>query len=230
MTDAANTAFVVLFARFKSKQTGTTSEWTSIGMQPSGIPGIYVHDLVSTEMKAVKLFENAWVQYQLVATDADSEQVGRTDIFDERLTFAGMCSHPHPDSIHYAHCAGAMMNFPPELIHFLKKAARVAVLTGAGVSQESGLRTFRDAQSGLWAQYRPEDLATPSAFARDPKLVWDWYSHRRQQREARIQTRVIMPWWKWRGKSRSLHSSHKMWMGCITRREANIFWNCMATS
>lgn len=73
-----------------------------------------------------------------------------------------------------------MMNFPPDLIRFLKIATRVTVLTGAGVSQESGLRTFRDAQSGLWAQYRPEDLATPRAFARDPKLVWDWYSHRRQ--------------------------------------------------
>ncbi len=73
-----------------------------------------------------------------------------------------------------------MMTFPPELINFLKKATRVAVLTGAGVSQESGLRTFRDAQSGLWAQYRPEDLATPTAFARAPKLVWDWYAHRRE--------------------------------------------------
>jgi NAD-dependent deacetylase len=72
------------------------------------------------------------------------------------------------------------MNFPPELIQFLKKATRVTALTGAGVSQESGLRTFRDAQSGLWAQYRPEDLATPRAFLRDPKLVWDWYAHRRQ--------------------------------------------------
>lgn len=72
-----------------------------------------------------------------------------------------------------------MMTFPLDLIHFLKKAARVAVLTGAGVSQESGLRTFRDAQAGLWAQYRPEDLATPTAFARNPKLVWDWYAHRR---------------------------------------------------
>jgi NAD-dependent deacetylase len=73
-----------------------------------------------------------------------------------------------------------MMKFPPELIAYLKKATRVVVLTGAGVSQESGLRTFRDAQSGLWAQYRPEDLATPGAFARDPKLVWDWYAHRRE--------------------------------------------------
>ena len=73
-----------------------------------------------------------------------------------------------------------MMKFPPELISILKKATRVVALTGAVVSQESGLRTFRDAQSGLWAQYKPEDLATPTAFARDPKLVWDWYSHRRE--------------------------------------------------
>jgi NAD-dependent deacetylase len=73
-----------------------------------------------------------------------------------------------------------MMNFPPELITYLKKATRVVILTGAGVSRESGLRTFRDAQAGLWAQYRPEDLATPGAFARDPKLVWDWYAHRRE--------------------------------------------------
>lgn len=72
------------------------------------------------------------------------------------------------------------MDFPADLIRFLKKADRVAVLTGAGVSQESGLRTFRDAQSGLWAQYRPEDLASPEAFARDPKLVWDWYAFRRE--------------------------------------------------
>jgi NAD-dependent deacetylase len=72
------------------------------------------------------------------------------------------------------------MDFHPDLIRFLKKATRVAALTGAGVSQESGLRTFRDAQTGLWQQYRPEDLATPRAFARDPKLVWDWYAYRRE--------------------------------------------------
>jgi NAD-dependent deacetylase len=72
------------------------------------------------------------------------------------------------------------MTFPPEFIQLLKDAKRVAALTGAGVSQESGLRTFRDAQSGLWAQYRPEDLATPRAFERDPKLVWDWYASRRE--------------------------------------------------
>ena len=74
-----------------------------------------------------------------------------------------------------------MTNFPPELLSFLRKADRVAALTGAGASQESGLRTFRDAQTGLWAQYKPEDLASPDAFARDPKLVWDWYAMRREK-------------------------------------------------
>jgi len=67
-----------------------------------------------------------------------------------------------------------------ELIRLLQQVGRLVALTGAGVSQESGLRTFRDAQTGLWAQYRPTDLASPEAFARDPKLVWDWYAWRRE--------------------------------------------------
>ncbi len=70
--------------------------------------------------------------------------------------------------------------FPAELISLLRKSPKLVALTGAGVSQESGLRTFRDAQVGLWAQYRPEDLASPEAFRRDPKLVWDWYAWRRE--------------------------------------------------
>ena len=72
------------------------------------------------------------------------------------------------------------MNFPRELTAHLQRISKLAVLTGAGVSQESGLRTFRDAQVGLWAQYKPEDLASPQAFARDPKLIWDWYAWRRE--------------------------------------------------
>lgn len=72
------------------------------------------------------------------------------------------------------------MVVPEELIERLRSARRIAVLTGAGVSQESGLQTFRDAQTGLWAQYRPEELASPEAFRRDPKLVWDWYAWRRE--------------------------------------------------
>ena len=74
------------------------------------------------------------------------------------------------------------MIFPAELISLLRRrrAPKLVVLTGAGVSQESGLRTFRDAQTGLWAQYKPEDLASPQAFRRDPKLIWDWYAWRRE--------------------------------------------------
>src|SRR5215471_625583 len=47
-------------------------------------------------------------------------------------------------------------------------------------SAESGLPTFRDAQTGLWANYKPQDLATPEAFARDPETVWRWYQWRRR--------------------------------------------------
>lgn len=61
----------------------------------------------------------------------------------------------------------------------LAKAERIVVLTGAGVSQESGIPTFRDALSGLWAQYDPTQLATPEAFRANPKLVWDFYQFRR---------------------------------------------------
>jgi NAD-dependent deacetylase len=61
----------------------------------------------------------------------------------------------------------------------LTPSARVTVLTGAGISAASGIPTFRGAQDGLWSRYRPEDLATPEAFARDPELVWRWYDWRR---------------------------------------------------
>src|SRR2546425_8979218 len=60
----------------------------------------------------------------------------------------------------------------------LKKAQRVAVLTGAGISAESGLATFRGA-GGLWEGHRVEDVATPRAFERDPSLVWRFYNLRR---------------------------------------------------
>lgn len=61
----------------------------------------------------------------------------------------------------------------------LRTARAVAVLTGAGISADSGLPTFRGTQGGLWARFRPESLATPEAFARDPALVWAWYQWRR---------------------------------------------------
>ena len=59
----------------------------------------------------------------------------------------------------------------------LAAAGRILVLTGAGVSAESGVPTFRGPE-GLWRQFRPEDLATPDAFRRDPRLVWEWYAWR----------------------------------------------------
>lgn len=68
---------------------------------------------------------------------------------------------------------------PPEVVQRLRQASRVVVLTGAGISAESGVPTFRDAQTGLWAQHDPHELATPQAFMRNPKLVWDWYAWRR---------------------------------------------------
>ncbi len=71
------------------------------------------------------------------------------------------------------------MFFPESLLTRLRQARRVVALTGAGVSAESGVPTFRDAQTGLWARYRPEELATPEAFARHPERVWAWYAWRR---------------------------------------------------
>ena len=63
----------------------------------------------------------------------------------------------------------------------LAQAGHVLVLTGAGMSAESGISTFRDKRQGLWAKYRPEDLATPEAFAANPSHVWDWYQWRREK-------------------------------------------------
>jgi NAD-dependent deacetylase len=62
----------------------------------------------------------------------------------------------------------------------LASADKVLVLTGAGMSAESGIPTFRDALKGLWANDRPEDLATPEAFSRNPERVWNWYAARRE--------------------------------------------------
>ncbi len=61
----------------------------------------------------------------------------------------------------------------------LRDADLLVVLTGAGVSKESGVPTFRDAMDGLWARFDPQQLATPTAFQANPKLVWDWYEYRR---------------------------------------------------
>jgi NAD-dependent deacetylase len=64
------------------------------------------------------------------------------------------------------------------ILDLLDRTTRVTVLTGAGISAESGIPTFRGEQ-GLWRQFRAEELATPEAFERDPRLVWEWYDWRR---------------------------------------------------
>lgn len=75
---------------------------------------------------------------------------------------------------------GASFSISPQLSQVLGAAEAVCVLTGAGVSAESGVPTFRDAD-GLWAKYNPYELATPQAFAANPDLVWSWYSWRRER-------------------------------------------------
>ena len=83
------------------------------------------------------------------------------------------------------------IEIPTKLLASVRSAKSVVVLTGAGISAESGVPTFRDAQAGpsalpsvpgqaLWAQYDPHELATPEAFQRNPKLVWEWYAWRRE--------------------------------------------------
>jgi NAD-dependent deacetylase len=70
-------------------------------------------------------------------------------------------------------------NIPEKLIRKMKEARRVAVLTGAGISAESGVPTFRG-ENGLWKKFRPEELANVNAFLRNPDLVWEWYQYRRK--------------------------------------------------
>jgi NAD-dependent deacetylase len=70
------------------------------------------------------------------------------------------------------------MEFPPALVACMKGSRRVAVLTGAGISAESGLPTFRGAD-GLWNEQTIRAFATPGGFARNPKSAWEWYEHRR---------------------------------------------------
>ncbi len=72
-----------------------------------------------------------------------------------------------------------MENTISAALPLLRQACHVTVLTGAGVSAESGVPTFRDVLTGLWARYEAEDLATAAAFERDPALVWGWYEWRR---------------------------------------------------
>jgi len=72
-----------------------------------------------------------------------------------------------------------MMEMSDELLRLMRTAGKVAVLTGAGISAESGVPTFRG-KEGLWSKFRAEELATVEAFMNNPQLVWEWYLHRRE--------------------------------------------------
>jgi NAD-dependent deacetylase len=71
--------------------------------------------------------------------------------------------------------------FDPQLINIIKAAKRVVVFTGAGMSAESGIPTFRDAQTGLWEKYDPAKLASAKGYRADKDLVWGWYEWRRMK-------------------------------------------------
>jgi len=72
------------------------------------------------------------------------------------------------------------MTIPEALINALRTSRHICVLTGSGVSAESGVPTFREAQTGLWEKFDPQQLATPEAFQNDPALIWRWYRWRRE--------------------------------------------------
>lgn len=77
--------------------------------------------------------------------------------------------------------SNANIAIPPELVVALQDAKHIVVFTGAGVSAESGIPTFRDALTGLWERFDAEELATPNAFRKDKELVWGWYEWRRMK-------------------------------------------------
>ena len=76
--------------------------------------------------------------------------------------------------------SGIEGSFPIELINCLRTAKSCVVLTGAGISAESGIPTFRDPKNGIWATFNLEELATPEGFMKNPKKVWEWYRYRRE--------------------------------------------------
>jgi NAD-dependent protein deacetylases, SIR2 family len=71
------------------------------------------------------------------------------------------------------------LTLPDDVLYRLINARRVVALTGGGVAAESGIPSFREAHTGHWAQYDVSELATPQAFVRNPRLVWEWYAYRR---------------------------------------------------
>jgi len=95
VAESNQAAYVVLFVRFRSRNSGSISDWTSIDMQNSGA-GTFVHELSSDEMKGNALFIDPWVEYQLVAVTANAREIGRTEIFKETLSMLACTSTPTP--------------------------------------------------------------------------------------------------------------------------------------
>jgi NAD-dependent deacetylase len=124
---------------------------------------------VQTATFAVRhgLVEGAWLDpfHNYIAT-VFSKATGDDDDFVVINSISGGPSH--------------VSSLDKKLIKALRAATRVVILTGAGVSAESGIPTFRDKQTGLWENFDAAELATPYAFERDPALVWGWYEWRRQ--------------------------------------------------
>lgn len=102
-------------------------------------------------------------------------------------------------------CRAGVATLPPELLECLRQADEVLVLTGAGVSAESGIATFREALTGLWARFDPAQLATAAAFVEDPVRVWSWYEWRRAQvlaAQPNPAHRALADWSQKRGRLR----------------------------
>lgn len=100
----------------------------------------------------------------------------------------------------------------------VRSAGRVTVMTGAGVSAASGVPTFRG-PDGLWRTYRPEELATPGAFARDPALVWEWYAWRREKVAACLPNaaHAVLAKWSQHAWPASRSAEREGWFRLITQ-------------
>jgi hypothetical protein len=94
VTDPIRTGYVQLFVRFKSRQSGNTSKWTSIPMLPVGA-GTFTYELTTDQVIGENLFRASWVQYQLVAVTSSGREIGRTGVFGEHL-LALECSPETP--------------------------------------------------------------------------------------------------------------------------------------
>jgi NAD-dependent deacetylase len=105
---------------------------------------------------------------------------------------------------------------------------KVAVLTGAGISAESGLPTFRGA-GGWWKNYRAEDLATPEAFRRDPQLVWEWYNYRRDLVRQHAPNPGHFALVRMAARFKNFELITRTWMGITIVRAISKFGNCTAT-